>query len=150
MPTFDLQRLPPPLLSFVEGLVAEPFPGGLLLRSDRSSLLFEPVDDERIDAYEQRHGVIVPRRYRDFLRSTNGATILDLALFGLPPSMQQDPPQLSREGFQPLDLATATRFWRTAYEAAPDALHIGSCTEGMQGTGQAFADLLADLEDYLE
>ncbi|MEZ5853652.1 MAG: hypothetical protein R3D67_02500 [Hyphomicrobiaceae bacterium] len=63
------------------------------------------------------------------------ANLYELGLFGLPPSMLRDPPSISREDFQPLDLATANKYWRANYDAPSDALHFASCYVDQIGHG---------------
>ena len=48
----------------------------------------------------------------------NGGKILELSIYGIPPSMLGDIPMLDRSTGNPFDLATANRSWRLEYEDA--------------------------------
>ena len=52
--------------------------------------------------------------------------MFEIHLYGLPRSMSDAPPLLSRSVRQPLDLATANRNWSSAYKPGPTQFHIGS------------------------
>jgi hypothetical protein len=56
----------------------------------------------------------------------NGATVFRMNLFGLPPTMCQDPPLLDRSARQPLDLGAANSFWRKRYAPRSSQFHFGS------------------------
>jgi hypothetical protein len=87
--------------------------------------LHSPLSGEDIDSYAQSTGLVVSPHYIPVLRSINGGHIFELSLYGAPRSMIGNPPLLDRSSRQPLDLATANRFWRSEYKASPDLFHFG-------------------------
>lgn len=88
-------------------------------------LLFSAIAEETITRYEEIHSVSIPGLYRHVLSATSGAFLFDLSLYGVPPSMAQDPPLLDRSQVWPLDLATANRLWRVGFTQDPDGFHFG-------------------------
>ena len=87
--------------------------------------LYAPVSQAEISHYEDLHGISVPQSYQELLVRLNGARIFGFSLYGLPPSMTQDPPLLDRSRAQPLDLATANLYWRHEFSQSQDEFHIG-------------------------
>ena len=87
--------------------------------------LYSPLSGGDIDGYAQNTGLVVSPHYIPVLRSINGGHIFELSLYGAPRSMLGNPPLLDRSSRQPLDLATANRFWRSEYKASPDLFHFG-------------------------
>jgi hypothetical protein len=87
--------------------------------------LFSPAAPEWLVPFEQRHAVSIPPDYRAVLLALNGCRVYKLALYGLPPSMQQAQPLLDRSRVQPLDLGAANTSWRTEYKGAVAGLHFG-------------------------
>jgi len=81
-------------------------------------VIFPGVTPEVMSRYEKlQHSMgnrrfEIPAVYRHVLLRLNGAWVFHLALYGLPPSMCQDPPLLDRSAHQPLDLGTANLHWR--------------------------------------
>jgi hypothetical protein len=88
--------------------------------------LFPPADESVIASYEKIHALTILETYRTTLRRVNGATIFDMALFGIPPSMAREPPVIDRSTAWPLDIGTAQTKWRIRYKAAATDLFIGS------------------------
>jgi hypothetical protein len=68
----------------------------------------------------------IPEVYKRVLLRLNGATVFRMNLFGLPPTMCQDPPVLDRSTPQPLDLGAANSFWRNRYASRPLQFYFGS------------------------
>ncbi|WP_132982894.1 SMI1/KNR4 family protein [Thermomonas haemolytica] len=87
--------------------------------------LHAPQTDSELAVYETTHGLAIPASYVSVLRSINGGRIFDLSLYGAPRSMRGSPPLLDRSSRQPQDLATANRFWRVGFQAAPELFHFG-------------------------
>jgi len=56
----------------------------------------------------------------------NGAHLFNIALFGVPPSMAQNPPLLDRSALQPLDVCTANENWRLEYRVARPNFYFAS------------------------
>lgn len=93
--------------------------------------LFLGITEDVLARYEEIHGsrghrFEIPAAYRTVLRRLNGASVFELNLYGLPPSMCQNPPLLDRATRQPLDLATANVQWAKKYAASPEYFHFGS------------------------
>ena len=94
-------------------------------------VLFSGVGPKAITRYEKLQRSIgnqlfeIPAIYRSVLLRLNGASLFDLSLCGLPPSMCQDPPLLDRSARQPLDLGTANQYWRTQYSKDKSLFHFG-------------------------
>ncbi len=87
--------------------------------------LYMGVDDSTIDRYQRIHSVEIPPDYRRILHVLNGASIFGLNLYGIPPSMAQEPPLLDRTTIQPLDLATASTHWRHGFTDDLSLFQIG-------------------------
>jgi hypothetical protein len=94
-------------------------------------VLFTGLDSNRISRYEEMHQsriqsrFSIPDGYRRVLNSMNGASIFEIQLFGIPETMAQDPPLLSRSVRQPLDLATATQHWGSPFKPKLEQFHFG-------------------------
>jgi hypothetical protein len=96
-------------------------------------VLYEGLPDEIIDRYIQQFAAQqsirsfrLPDAYRQILRILNGASVFELSLFGVPPSMCASPPLLNRGARQPLDIATAGTSWIRAYKPDREQFHFGS------------------------
>lgn len=95
-------------------------------------VLFPGIPDNLISQYEEVHSKVtkgpfaIPNSYHDALTRLNGASLFQIDLFGLPSSMTNNPPILSRSVRQPLDLATANRHWLAAFKPKQSQFHIGS------------------------
>jgi hypothetical protein len=68
----------------------------------------------------------VPKIYQEILLATNGLFAFDLSLYGLAPSMQQNPPTLNRSKQQCLDLSFANEDWIREYNIDQNLFHFGS------------------------
>src|SRR5262249_34870113 len=79
-------------------------------------------------AYGQRSGRPIPEPYAKLLSALNGCFAFDLALYGLPPSLQEGPPRLARGALEPLDLDVANAYWAQQYRDAGQEFHFGGCT----------------------
>lgn len=88
--------------------------------------VFSPLPISSIEKYERIHGVQIVAGYSNVLSQINGAWIYRLALYGVPPSMTEEPPLLDRSIPQPLDIATANLNWRNAFSPSRDEFHFGS------------------------
>lgn len=89
--------------------------------------LFPGTSSSTLERYESLHQMKIPVVLREFLARLNGCHVLELSIFGIPPSMAQDPPLLSREGRNPYDLGTAIRIWKHGYpHEVAEAVHFGS------------------------
>jgi hypothetical protein len=95
-------------------------------------VLYPGLGFDVIDRYEGVHRarlssyLDIPPFYRDFLTRLNGAYLFDIALFGVPPSMAQNPPLLDRSALQPLDVCTANDTWRLEYRVARSNFYFAS------------------------
>jgi len=87
--------------------------------------LFQGVEAATIKRYEKLCGLEIPDAYRTVLAKLNGAMLFQLVLYGLPPSMVNDAPTLDRTTLQPLDLATANRYWRHDFSSDNHLFQIG-------------------------
>jgi hypothetical protein len=87
--------------------------------------LFVPAKKTWFQRFRSRTGRQIPQEYRNFLLGMNGCWAYGLALFGLPPSLQRDPPLMDRSRVQPLDLDAANRYWAREFKAPDDEFHFG-------------------------
>lgn len=110
--------------------------------------LYEPLPDTAIARYEELHEMSIPGLYRDLLENMNGASIFNLSLYGLPPSMAQDPPLLDRSGAQPLDLATANRYWRHEFSSAEGSFHFGGSFLSLEENVGYFLETDGEIASY--
>jgi hypothetical protein len=76
--------------------------------------------------YSKLHGLQIPPTVRRFLSCANGATFFGLSIFGMSPSMLQDPPLMNRSVVQCLDVSEANTFWKHEYRAEDTGFHFGS------------------------
>lgn len=81
---------------------------------------------ERIHAARSRNGFQIPDQYRKVLQVTSGAFVYEMNLYGIPLSMAEDPPRLTRAAAQPLDLATANQDWAGEFRSSKEQFHFGS------------------------
>jgi hypothetical protein len=94
-------------------------------------VIYPGMPHEAITRYEEIHSgdsgpsFTIPDAYKTILSRCNGAEIIEMNLYGLPPSMCNNPPLLSRSSRQPLDLATANKDWRRAFQPDPTQFHFG-------------------------
>jgi len=87
--------------------------------------LFSAADPSWVRGFEERHHIILPAPYREFLRSMNGCWAYSLALYGLAPSLQAGVPHLDRKRLQPLDLGHANTDWKLEYRGGNAEFHFG-------------------------
>jgi hypothetical protein len=132
-----------PLRQVAEGLLDEdslidPATGAALI-SRRTKIapeafacvIYPGMPHEAIARYEEIHShgsnssFTIPDAYKTVLSRSNGADVLKMHLYGLPPPMCNNPPLLSRSSRQPLDLATANKDWRRAFGPDPTQFHFG-------------------------
>jgi hypothetical protein len=95
-------------------------------------MLFPGIDAAVLAKYQARFHVQIPLTYAKVLAEMNGANLFELRLFGLPPSLLQDPPLIDRSVIQPLDLATANHSWKTKYGPPAGDFFVGSGPDGDQ------------------
>ncbi|MGB6744096.1 MAG: hypothetical protein WBE38_10570 [Terracidiphilus sp.] len=93
-------------------------------------VLFPGVDSAQISHYEQTHKVgksdfVISDLYKRTLESVNGAELFQISLFGVPGTMRNSSPLLSRSTRQPLDLATANQNWATGFKPRAGQFHFG-------------------------
>jgi hypothetical protein len=95
-------------------------------------VLFPGVGLDVINRYEGVHRarlssyLDIPPFYKNLLTRLNGAYLFNIALFGVPPSMAQNPPLLDRSALQPLDVCTANENWRLEYRVARSNFYFAS------------------------
>ncbi len=89
--------------------------------------LFPGLKRESIRRYEQLHKIVIPASLKLFLEHINGASLCELSIYGIPPSMIDDSPVISRSNRNPFDLSSAVQFWHLEFEASkPLEFHFGS------------------------
>jgi len=88
-------------------------------------LVCPPAPSSWYEIYEQLHAVVIPPSVRHILASANGIHALGLSLYGMPPSMVENPPRLDRSRLQCFDLATAIKDWSREFGAGSDLCHFG-------------------------
>jgi hypothetical protein len=94
-------------------------------------ILFPGIPADLIEKYAEVHAkptgerFYIPEIYRKLLARLNGAFLLEVSLYGLPPSMCKIPPTLNRSVRQPFDLATANRNWSREYKPTPEQFMFG-------------------------
>jgi hypothetical protein len=89
-----------------------------------SIILYPPAARAWLTAFERRVGPI-PGRYAAVLQALNGCFAFSLSLYGLPPSLQSEPPLLDRRVLQPHDLEAANTRWARDYLGANGEFHFG-------------------------
>jgi hypothetical protein len=94
-------------------------------------VVYPGMPAEGIARYEGIHNlasgarITIPDAYKAIVTRLNGAEVLELSLYGLPPSMCNNPPLLSRSMRQPLDLATANNDWNRSFKPDEAQFHFG-------------------------
>jgi hypothetical protein len=97
-------------------------------------VIYPGMPHEVIARYEEIHSggpncsLTIPDAYKAILSRCNGAYVLKMNLYGLPPSMCNNPPLLSRSSRQPLDLATANKNWHREFAPDPAQFHFGGAS----------------------
>ncbi|MEO1324905.1 MAG: hypothetical protein AAFV59_18085 [Pseudomonadota bacterium] len=88
--------------------------------------LFPGLTSHAIQRYEALNELTIPATVKAFLGHVNGAFLCELSLYGIPPSMIDNPPMLSRSTRNPYDIATANHYWRAGFERVePTEFYIG-------------------------
>jgi hypothetical protein len=103
-----------------------PLRGVATLLAGTPSTIYMPLSESAIARYEKLHAFSILPRYRQILKRINGARLFKMNLFGIPASMAEDPPLLSRSAPAPLDLATANQHWKFEYDVSHDWFHFGA------------------------
>ncbi len=94
-------------------------------------IIYPGMRNDAITRYEEIHScapgsrLTIPDTYKKILGRLNGANVLEISLYGLPPSMCNNPRLLSRTARQPLDLATANTNWRHPFKPSAAQFHFG-------------------------
>lgn len=91
-------------------------------------VLYPPAPLAWLPAFEHRLGQPIPEAYAAILAALNGCFAFGLALYGLPPSLQEPGSRLDHHVLQPLDLEAANRHWAREYRDAETEFHFGGCS----------------------
>jgi len=91
-------------------------------------VLYPGAERAWLTAFARRTGRAIPEAYGTVLTALNGCFAFDLALYGLPPSLQDPAPPVPRGTLEPLDLETANRYWAQEYRGAEQEFCCGGCT----------------------
>jgi hypothetical protein len=137
-----LGLLPPELQPLAEA-VRRHYPRGASVRPDGTVqvapmpwvgpeafafVLYAPAKPAWIAAFAHRLGRPIPEAYGVVLAALNGCFAFGMALYGLPPSLQEPASRLDPHTLQPLDLEAANRHWVNEYRDAQAEFHFGGCT----------------------
>ena len=87
--------------------------------------IFPGITPSVISDYETIHHCKIAELYGEFLQSMNGAHLFEISLFGIPPSMAKQSPQIDRSTAWPLDIGTAQEHCRRDYPSSPADYFIG-------------------------
>ena len=87
--------------------------------------LYAPLSAATATRYQEIHGIRLSPHYLRILEKLNGARVFEFSLFGIPPSMANDPPLLNRSAAQPYDVGTANQFWKLEYSVPREWFHFG-------------------------
>lgn len=87
--------------------------------------LYMPAKKVWFDKYKDRMSKSIPTMYQKFLLISNGCYYYDFNLFGLPPSLQQDPPLIDRKNLQVLDLDAANKYWINNFKLDNEKFYFG-------------------------
>ncbi len=86
---------------------------------------YVPLSVGTATRYQEILGIRLSPHYRRILEKLNGAHVFKFSLFGIPPSMANDPPLLNRSVSQPYDVGTANRSWKLEYSVPREWFHFG-------------------------
>lgn len=76
--------------------------------------------------YAKLHDIRIPTGLRPLLTAVNGCSAFGMSIYGMPPSMLNDPPLLDRSSIQCMDIATANTDWKHEFEGVESgAFHFG-------------------------
>jgi hypothetical protein len=95
-------------------------------------VLFPGITTSAIRRYDEirrssgREIIEIPEVYKSVLLRINGAAVFGMNLFGVPPTMLNDPPLLDRTSRRPLDLGMANSLWRKRYAPRQSQFQFGS------------------------
>jgi hypothetical protein len=107
------------------------------------------LDPSLVRRYESATGIPIPEPYQEILTQLNGATLGDVSLYGIPPSMLETPPLLNRRRRQPLDLEAANRHWRFEYSGCSRLFHFGGVVWSPSEIAGLFLTHDGEFEAYL-
>ena len=88
--------------------------------------VYPPARTSWFAKYAKLHGGRILPSYRTILGRLNGCEAFGLSLYGMPPSMLENPPRMSRSVRQCLDIGTANKHWARPFGCGPEMFHIGS------------------------
>lgn len=88
-------------------------------------VLYPPAEPAWLAAFARAFGRPIPDAYAAVLAAMNGCFAFGLALYGLPPSLQERPPRVDRGALEPLPLEAANRHWAREFPGAGAEFHIG-------------------------
>jgi len=109
--------------------------------------LYPPFNKETIRRYEQLHDFVIPEPYKKVLMKLNGLHAFQFfSLYGLLPSMTENPPLMDRNRPGPLDLSTANRLWIYEFSLKEMLFHFGG---GIDSDGEGIGYFLRPDEQIL-
>jgi hypothetical protein len=88
-------------------------------------ILYPAADPAWLSAFNRRLGHPMPQEYASVLAGVNGCFAFGLALYGLPPSLQERAPRAGHLPLEPLDLGAANQYWSREYRGADGEFHFG-------------------------
>lgn len=91
-------------------------------------VLYPPAHPAWLASFRDRAGQAIPDSYARVLAAVNGCFAFGLALYGLPPSLQERSSRTDHRTLQPLDLEAANRYWAREYHGAEGEFHVGGCS----------------------
>jgi hypothetical protein len=87
-------------------------------------VLYPAAEPAWVRAFGERWGRPIPEAYARVLAAINGCFVFGLALYGLPPSLQDRAPRRD-QALEPLDLGAANQYWAREYRDAGGEFHFG-------------------------
>ena len=91
-------------------------------------MLYPAADPAWVTTFGRRFSHPVPEQYARVLASVNGCFAFGLALYGLPPSLQERAPSAKHYALEPLDLGAANQYWSREYRGSEGEFHFGGRT----------------------
>ena len=88
-------------------------------------VIYPPADSSWVSAFGHRSAQSMPDAYARVLAAVNGCFAFGLALYGLPPSLQDRTPRRDYHGLEPLDLGAANQYWAREYRESAGEFHFG-------------------------
>ena len=87
--------------------------------------LFSPLPQPNLAQYQLINGINISPHYLPILEKLNGANVFQLSLFGVPPSMANNPPLLDRSTENPYDISIANKNWKFEFDIPKDWFYFG-------------------------